>query len=330
MAKSADKLFTLDVVDTSQDETVQTVNSLQQASRDIGTTRLISGLASFGAGINAIAQERKKDEIIADKRTAVNYAIRNEVMPNGLRKEAIQAYDDVVELHGLDKIEKEVQAFYNGDEYKTILENPLISSDEKIAKIEKDNADYLLRAASIISNPATILGFQEKLKKLQVDQTTEIYNVERLDKDSTSIQTMQFQINNRTASGGQLDSGYVQALGESFHASNPWNTVEEAKLTAFNLVVNSDGMDVVQLNEIMKGNYSKNVTFKALANARSTEAGKEIYRVFNDYHTRRRTEFARILAEEVRQTKIRNDEATDAADAFLKLSWNNRVLRDRL
>ena len=323
MAKSADKLFTLDVVDTSQDETVQTVNALQQASRDIGTTRLISGLASFGAGINAIAQERKKDEIIADKRTAVNYAIRNEVMPNGLRKEAIQAYDDVVELHGLDKIEKEVQAFYNGDEYKTILENPLISSDEKIAKIEKDNADYLLRAASIISNPATILGFQEKLKKLQVDQTTEIYNVERLDKDSTSIQTMQFQINNRTASGGQLDSGYVQALGESFHASNPWNTVEEAKLTAFNLVVNSDGMDVVQLNKIMEGNYSKNVTFKALANARSTEAGKEIYRVFNDYHTRRRTEFARILAEEIRQTKIRNDEAEKAADAFLKDNADN-------
>lgn len=121
MAKSADKLFTLDVVDTSQDETVQTVNSLQQASRDIGTTRLISGLASFGAGINAIAQERKKDEIIADKRTAVNYAIRNEVMPNGLRKEAIQAYDDVVELHGLDKIEKEVQAFYNGDSIKQSL-----------------------------------------------------------------------------------------------------------------------------------------------------------------------------------------------------------------
>jgi hypothetical protein len=323
MAKSADKLFTLDVVDTSQAETVQTVNALQQASRDIGTTRLISGLASFGAGINAIAQERKKDEIIADKRTAVNYAIRNEVMPNGLRKEAIQAYDDVVELHGLDKIEKEVQAFYNGDEYKTILENPLISSDEKIAKIEKDNADYLLRAANVISNPATLLGFQEKLKKLQVDQTTEIYNVERLDKDSTSIQTMQFQINNRTAAGGQLDSGYVQALGESFHTSNPWNTVEEAKLTAFNLVVNSDGMDVVQLNKIMEGNYSKNVTFKALANARSTEAGKEIYRVFNDYHTRRRTEFARILEEEIRQTKIRNDEAEKAADAFLKDNADN-------
>jgi len=323
MAKSADKLFTLDVVDTSQAETVQTVNALQQASRDIGTTRLISGLASFGAGINAIAQEKKKDEIIADKRTAVNYAIRNEVMPNGLRKEAIQAYDDVIELHGLDKISKEVQAYYNGDEYKKNLENTLISSDDKIAKIEKDNADFLLRASKIVSNPATILTFQENLKQIQVKQTEEIYNVERLDKDSTSIQTMQFQINNRIAAEEELTADYTVELGKSFHISNPWNTVEEAKLTAFNLVVNSEGMDVVQLNKIMEGKFSKNVTFKALANARSTKAGKEIYRIFEDYHTKRRTDFQRILQEEIRQTKIRNDEAEKAADAFLKDNADN-------
>ena len=323
MAKSADKLFTLDVVDTSQAETIQTVNALQQASRDVGTTRLISGLASFGAGINAIAREKKKDEIIADKRTAVKYAIRNEVLPGGLRKEAIQAYDDVVELHGLDKISKEVQAYYNGDQYKKELENTLISSDEKIDRIEKTNADFLLRASKIVSNSTTLIGFQENLKKIQVEQTQEIYNVERLDKDSTSIQTMQFQINNRIAAEKELTADYTVELGKSFHISNPWNTVEEAKLTAFNLVVNSKKMDVLQLNKIMEGNYSKNVTFKALANARSTTAGKEIYRIFNDYHTRRRTEFARILQEEIRQTKIRNDEAEKAADAFLKDNADN-------
>ena len=323
MSKSADKLFTLDVVDTSQTQTIQEVSALKQASRDVGTSRLIEGLQSFGAGISAVAQEKKKDEIVKQKRTAVQYAIRNEVLPNGFRKEAIQAYDDVIELHGLDKIEKEVANYYNGDEYKQELENPLLSPEIKIRNLEKTNADFLLRASRIVNNPTTLQKYRTNLKRIEIEQIKEIYIVDRMVKDTTSIQTMQNQIQKRVAAGLELSSDYIVELGKSFHVSNPWNKLDQAKLTAFNLVVNDESMDSVKLNDIMSGKFYKDVTFKALANANTTDAGKEIRKIFDKFHSDKRTKFERIQQEEVRQTKLKNDEAEKAADKFLEDNPDN-------
>ena len=324
-----DNLFTLDTVDTSLTSQTQAVQALRIATSDVSDQRLATGLASFGAAIGQIGQRKKAEQEVEDIRTAKNAALRNEAMPGGLGKTAILAFQDTTDILTANKAKEDATAYFEGDEFASILNSPELTSDQKNAHIQQTNSKFLLDASPSLQNPNALLQYKQSLDALGIAATKSVFEIERTHIDTTGVQAMRSQIDEHRKAGFPITGKYVTNLAASFQKSSPWLDADDTKLAALSLVLNSPDTTALEVTDIMKAEFSKGkdgnkgVSFGALASSQSTPAGKLILARVKAFHDNRRTEKERARTDVIKaQIKV-NDEATDAADVFRKTLLND-------
>ena len=317
MAKS-NNLYTLDAVDTDLTAPSQVVKALQVATTDTESQRFGEGLQAFGAAIGRAGEIKKAELLKEDIRTAQNAALRNEAMPGGLSTEVVDSYNRTASIVAGNEHLKTATMYYEGDEFKAILNNPQMSSDEKIANITQASSQFLLNGQYALNqNPEVYLKYMEGLDKLKTEAIKSIYNFDKIQIEFTGIQAMQGEIENRVSAGLELTGEYIGNLAESYRKSAPWTDPDLAKLTALGLVLNSDETTSETVANIMKSEFSKGkkgeqgVTFGALAGSRTTIAGKEIYKQIEEFTTRR-------IRERTEREKAEKDLEDDTNDAGIK------------
>ena len=128
---SADKMFTLDPVQTSLSDTETTVaaqRSVNTAARDAGLVQSMGGFPDALRNLtNYKIQERVREDIII----AENAAVREKVMPGGLTPRAQQAFRDTQDLVTSNKVKNEITVLLEGDGVQNLVKDPILSSEER-------------------------------------------------------------------------------------------------------------------------------------------------------------------------------------------------------
>ena len=335
MAKS-DNLYTLDAVDTDLTAPSQVVKALQVATTDTASQRFGEGLQAFGAAVGRAGEVKKAELLKEDIRTAQNAALRNEAMPGGLSNEVIDSYNRTASIVAGNEHLKTATMYYEGDEFKTILNSTELSSDEKITSITKSSSEFLLNGQyALKENPDIYLKYMEGLDALKTDAIKSIYNFDKTQQEYTGIQAMQSQIQLRIKEGLPVTGEYIGNLADSYRKSAPWTDPDLAKLTALSLVLNQPETTAETLANIMKSEFSKGKngekgpTFGALAGSRTTTAGAEIHKQINEFTTRRRQDKEREKQEaRDRETEI-NDAGIKATDKFIEKGFDHYAPNSR-
>ena len=335
MAKS-DNLYTLDAVDTDLTAPSQVVKALQVATTDTASQRFGEGLQAFGAAVGRAGEVKKAELLKEDIRTAQNAALRNEAMPGGLSNEVIDSYNRTASIVAGNEHLKTATMYYEGDEFKTILNSTELSSDEKITSITKSSSEFLLNGQyALKENPDIYLKYMEGLDALKTSAIKSIYNFDKTQQEYTGIQAMQSQIQLRIKEGLPVTGEYIGNLADSYRKSAPWTDPDLAKLTALSLVLNQPETTSETLANIMKSEFSKGKngekgpTFGALAGSRTTTAGAEIHKQINEFTTRRRQEKEEAKrVEQDRENKI-NDEGIKATDKFIEEGFDHYAPNSR-
>ena len=330
----SDNLYTLDAVDTNLTATTQVVKALQVATTDVSTQRLNEGLASFGAAIGQVATRKRAERVKEDIRTAKNAAIRNESMPGGLAIESVEAYNYTTSVVAGNEHLKTAGMYYEGDEFKAILNSTELTEDQKIASIEQSSSEFLLNGQYALNqHPDLYLKYMNGLDAYKTEAIKSIHGVEKTKQEFTGIQAMQGQIENRIKDGIEMTGEYIVNLAESYRKATPWVDPDVAKITALNLVLSAPETTSQTLAAIMKSEYAKGVggnkgpTFGSLANSQ-TGAGKLIFQQVTAFTARRKREKAEAKQAEIdRETDLNNKglKATEEFVSSLKTDDPNRI-----
>ena len=120
---SADKLFTLDPVDTELAKTTTSVSVQGPVNRSAENALFTKGLQSFASSLGSLGEASKQKQIIEDTRLAENAAIRGETRPSGILDVASEKFDNIVDANFADKTLGEIKAFVDGTAGHDLINN---------------------------------------------------------------------------------------------------------------------------------------------------------------------------------------------------------------
>jgi len=331
-SNSADKLFTLDPVQTQLSESVNQVvaqKSINTATRD---AQVVGAIGKFSAALGSLAEIKKQQRIREDTRTAENAAVRNEVMPGGLLPVAQQAYRDVVDINTSNNVNNEIKTWLAGDEIKAIINDPDTSSEIKNNSINAHLDGLYVSASESIQNPNVLLGLKTKIDVHKVDTMKDVYEVEKNLSYGVALQSVSGQVssifNQNEIDPTDIidkDGKWFKAVTSKLRTSLPWVSDDDAKLAVFNTILNNEEAlnheDLIF--QMMQMPFSKGVTFGALADSRTTEAGKEIFKIHEQYQNNVATNYRTMEQAEKDAQSYLNDEGIAQGMTYLQDNAKN-------
>ena len=291
---SADKMFTLDPVQTSLSETETTVaaqRSVNTAARDAGLVQSMGGFSDALRNLtNYKIQERVREDIII----AENAAVREKVMPGGLTPRAQQAFRDTQDLVTSNKVKNEITVLLAGDGVQNLVKDPILSSEGKIRQLKGLLNNYYVDAAKSIQNPKTLLELKAGIDLETTKSMEGIYDVEKKLSYGVTLEGINGQVK-KAMDTSEIDprdvfgdGKWLQSVAKQAQESHPWLTQnpDETKLAVFSMLTQNEDMlmhpDVI--DSLMKTEFSKGVTWEGLANG-TTDTGQEIRKMYKAYHT---------------------------------------------
>lgn len=326
-SNSPDKLFTLDPVQTQLSETVNQVvaqKSVNTATRD---AQVAGALGRFSTALGSLAEIKKQQRIREDTRIAENAAVRNEVMPGGLLPVAQQAYSDVIDINTSNRVDNEIKTWLSGDEIKAIVNDPDTSSEIKNNKINAHLDGLYVSASESIQNPNVLLGLKTKIDVHKVDTMKDVYEVEKNLSYGVALQSVSGQVssifNQNEIDPTDIidkDGKWFKSVTSKLRTSLPWVSDDDAKLAVFNTILNNEEAlnheDLIF--QIMQMPFSKGVTFGALADSRTTEAGKEIFKIHEQYQNNVAANYRAMEKAEIDAQNYLNDEGIAQGMTYLQ------------
>jgi hypothetical protein len=287
---SPDQMFTLDTVQTKVTQPTTTITAQKPIDTSTEDAQLSRGIQAFGTALGSLAETTKKRRIADDISLAQEAAIRNEVMPGGLLPIAQRAFEDTQDIETANQAYADIEVFSDGEEVKTILHNSLLTPVQKNTQINTA-IDNLWRTSSVsIRNPEALIQLKSKVDGLKVKNMKDVWNLDKNQRYSVGLNAISGQIDNgfdnKKYTPEEIFTGnWVQKVVGQLRTSLPWVGEDDAKLAVFSSLASNENMitNSTVMDNLMQSDFSKGVTFGALADASSTEAGKEINKIYTKY-----------------------------------------------
>ena len=321
---SPDKLFTLDPVKTRLTDPKAAVNAQKSVDTTLRDQQTVSGLRSFSKAIGGLAEFKKQERIKSDVKIAQNAAIRNEVMPGGLLPVAVEAFEDVTDIKTSNDAKNEIKSWLDGEEVANLIKDSNTTSLQKNTLIETHVDDLYLRASRTIRNPDVLLSLKTEIDELKVTSMSSVYEVEKNQQYGVTISAIHGNVSRIyeeiTDPSEVLTNDWVRTNAKQIVKAHPWVELDDAKVTMLRLIATHDETfnNPIILENLLKGNFSPNVTFNALKNARTDPqgAGAQIYKIYTDFHSEVKRRDDETRRDEKRTEEEENDAASKAADEY--------------
>ena len=321
---SPDKLFTLDPVKTRLTDPKAAVNAQKSVDTTLRDQQTVSGLRSFSKAIGGLAEFKKQERIKSDVKIAQNAAIRNEVMPGGLLPVAVEAFEDVTDIKTSNDAKNEIKSWLDGEEVANLIKDSNTTSLQKNTLIETHVDDLYLRASRTIRNPDVLLSLKTEIDELKVTSMSSVYEVEKNQQYGVTISAIHGNISRIyeeiTNPSEVLTNDWVRTNAKQIVKAHPWVELDDAKVTMLRLIATHDETfnNPIILENLLKGNFSPNVTFNALKSARTDPqgAGAQIYKIYTDFHNEVKRRDDETRRDEKRTEEEENDAASKAADEY--------------
>ena len=287
-----EKMFSLDAVDTRVTQPINQRIAQQGPGIQAREQQITQGITSFSKALSNLATYKKERQIADDISLAQEAAVRNEVMPGGLLPIAQRAFEDTQDIQTSNLAYNEIELFTDGDEVRAIQNNTQYTPVQKNSKINKAIDNLYRTSSSSIRNPETLLQLKGKVDGLKVKSMKDVYNIDKNQRYGISLNALQGKITEGLSSKQfepeQIFTGnWVNLVSQQLRAGLPWVSQDDSKLAVMKALANNPEMlnhaDVI--TNLMNSEFSKGVTFAALGNAASTDAGKEINKIYTQYLT---------------------------------------------
>jgi hypothetical protein len=287
---SPDQMFTLDTVQTKVTQPVTQITAQKPIDTSVQRQQLSGGMKAFGTALGSLAETQKKQRIKGDIDLAQEAAIRNEIMPGGLLPIAQRAFENTQDIQTANQAYTDIEVFSDGEEVKAIMNNSLLTPIQKNNQINNAIDNLWQTSAVSIRNPETLIKLKSKVDGLKIKNMKDVYNIDKNHKFGVQLSAINGQIDNGfdqiDIPHNQIFTGkWLQNVTKQTRASLPWVSADDAKLAIFSSLANNENMVTnpdIMLN-LMQSDFSPNVSFAALGNSATTEAGikiKEIYKAY--------------------------------------------------
>tara|TARA_R110002074_G_scaffold222986_1_gene393855 strand:+ start:657 stop:3449 length:2793 start_codon:yes stop_codon:yes gene_type:complete len=318
-----DKMFTLDPIKTDVTQPLQHLKAHQDSDTSVADAQFSKGLSAFGAAVGDLAERKKQERIDSDIALAKEAAIRNEVMPGGLLPIAVDAFEKTQDIQTANQAYSDIEVFYEGEEVQTITNNSLLTPVQKNSQISTAIDNLFRVSASSVRDADVLLALKNKVDGLKTNSMKAVWNIDKNQKYGVSINAISSQIDNGFDSDIDPEeiftNKWVKNVAGKLRDGLPWVSGDDAKLTVFSSLANNPNMvsnpDI--MTNLMQAEFSKGVTFSALANASTTEAGQQISRIYARFLEKSDRHFADIRREEKEDEDDRNEIATEKGQEFL-------------
>jgi hypothetical protein len=318
-----DKMFTLDPIKTDVTQPLQHLKAHQDSDTSVADAQFSKGLSAFGAAVGDLAERKKQERIDSDIALAKEAAIRNEVMPGGLLPIAVDAFEKTQDIQTANQAYSDIEVFYEGEEVQTITNNSLLTPVQKNSQISTAIDNLFRVSASSVRDADVLLALKNKVDGLKTNSMKAVWNIDKNQKYGVSINAISSQIDNGFDSDIDPEeiftNKWVKNVAGKLREGLPWVSGDDAKLTVFSSLANNPNMvanpDI--MTNLMQAEFSKGVTFSALANASTTEAGQQISRIYARFLEKSDRHFADIRREEKEDEDDRNEIATEKGQEFL-------------
>jgi len=287
---SPDQLFALEEVNTEVTQPITQVSAQGPLDSSARNQQTLSSIKALGASLGNLAEYTKRKRIKEDIVVAQEAAVRNELMPGGLLPVAQQAYRDTQDIDTVNKVLTEAKIFKDSEEVKSIVNHVGWTTKQKNDDLGTKFDGFFNTSSSSIQNPDSLLRLKGGLEKLKLESMEDVILIERGHQFGTTVSAINGNINqafeqNEYNPSDIFTSNWLQKNVTKIRTALPWISGDDAKLAMFNLLATNEEMlthpDII-LN-IMNSNFSKGVTFSALANSQTTPAGKEINTIYTKY-----------------------------------------------
>ena len=335
---SPDKLFRLDPLETKLTDTQKSVAIQGLADTSARDTQLISGLQSFGKALGTAAEYSKQRRIHTDTRLAENAALRNEELPGDLLPIAQTAYHNIIEINESNNKVNELKTYLDGDEYKNLLNNPDIPTDNKIISVDNIFDEYERTGLQTIQNPEVGLKFKLKVSDLRQSSKKDIYKVER---DYKTIQVIQGianiipeAIDFAEKTGVKLTDTFtnqwINNISKDVGKIFPDMLDAEKKLLAFKVLATNQDIigDPEVITELMKQEFSKGFTYQSLYLGKGDDADQ--FRKIYDQYLQDSKAYFDSLDDEEKALGERLDQEIDlaATEAYINSNGDLEKVKD--
>ena len=313
-----EKMFTLDSVDTRVTQPLNQRVIQQGPDTRARDQQMATGVASFSKALGNLATYRKERQIENDISLAQEAAIRNEVMPGGLLPIAQRAFRDTQDIETSNNVYNEIELFTEGEEVRNIVNNPQLTPIQKNSKINKAIDRVYYTSASSIQNVNARINLKSKVDGLKVKGMRDVYSFDKNQKYGVALNALNGQVDegfgSRKYDPSEIFTGnWVQGVATQLKTALPWISDDDAKLATLKTLTNNENMvnhaDVI--TAIMATEFSKGVTFGALSNSETTEAGIEINKIYTQYLKKVDDHYRTERIDE----RLAQDELNDAAYA---------------
>ena len=320
---SPDQMFTLDTVQTKVTQPVTQITAQKPIDTSVQRQQLSGGMKAFGAAVGDLAKRKKEERIKGDIDLAQEAAIRNEIMPGGLLPIAQRAFENTQDIQTANQAYTDIEVFSDGEEVKAIMNNSLLTPIQKNNQINAAIDNLWQTSAVSIRNPETLIKLKSKVDGLKIKNMKDVYNIDKNHKFGVQLSAINSQIDNGfdqiDIPHNQIFTGkWLQNVTKQTRASLPWVSADDAKLAIFSSLANNENMVTnpdIMLN-LMQSDFSPNVSFAALGNSATTEAGVEINRIYKAY-------LAKVDKHDSDERKekrlVQNDANEGAVDAAIKM-----------
>ena len=320
---SPDQMFTLDTVQTKVTQPVTQITAQKPIDTSVQRQQLSRGMEAFGTALGSLAETKKKQRIAGDINLAQEAAIRNEIMPGGLLPIAQRAFENTQDIQTANQAYTDIEVFSDGEEVKAIMNNSLLTPIQKNNQINAAIDNLWQTSAVSIRNPETLIKLKSKVDGLKIKNMKDVYNIDKNHKFGVQLSAINSQIDNGfdqvDIPHNQIFTGkWLQNVTKQTRASLPWVSADDAKLAIFSSLANNENMVTnpdIMLN-LMQSDFSPNVSFAALGNSATTEAGVEINRIYKAYLAK----VDKHDTDERREKRlVQNDANENALDEAIKI-----------
>jgi len=321
---SPDQLFTLEEINTQVTQPVTQVSAQSPLNTTARNQQLRQSVTAFGNALANVAEYSKRKRIAEDINIAKEAAVRNEIMPGGLLPVAQQAFRDTQDIDTTNKILSEAKLFKNSEEAKAIVENQTFNSKQKNDNLGVKFDSFFDTGVSSIQNPASLQKLKLGIEALKFESMEDVLLIEQSQKFGTALSAINGNINagfeqQEIDPSEIFTSKWLQTNVTNLRTALPWVSNDDAKLAMFNLLANNEEMlshpDIMA--RIVQGKFSKGVTFSALMHSRRTEAGKEVFGIYQSYLQKVKQNYDDLDRAEVKAQKYLNDEAVSKGIEYL-------------
>ena len=342
---SPDQLFTLDPVKTGLTDPTAAINIQKSVDTTLRDRQTVAGLRTFSDAIGKLAEFKKQERIKSDVKIAQNAAIRNEAMPGGLLGVAVEAFGDITNIKTANDAYNEIKSYLDGEDVANIIKDSDTNSLQKNTTIEAHVDDLYLRAIRTMpdGNPETLLDLKTRIDVLKAASMKSVYDVEKNQQYGVTVSAINGNISRiyeETAFYPSLNpsevltNNWVRTNAKQIVKAHPWVELDDAKVTVLRLIATHDETfnNPIILENLLAGDFSPNVTFNALKNARTDPegTGAQIYKIYTDFHNEVRRRDRETREDEKRTEEEENDSASISADDYYSKNLNDPDLTKNL